>query len=233
MSFATRVAAFAGVAMAGTGMVGALPWAQGGPDHSGHDDDRCGGQGPGASAESGLLGFTTHCCGQGGWSHTTAGRGRGPWPLSVPGPSDTTAGPWAALCVLEVSAPCELPLLLPVRVLCEAAGSAPQLGAGLSGTASTGSDPPYFRTYSYVEFSSILVCCNQQPLLTCGCFTGCRLKETRVCSCRPTLASLLPPGLSSLIEVAHTPLPRSQVCCAIQALASILTELCSRRDSPF
>ena len=128
--FATGVAAVAGVAIAGTGMVGpstvsrviritvTMMTARG-----------VGSQGRGRLCwiwDSRV--HNCHCCGQGGWSHTTAGRDRGPWPLSkFPGPSDATARAlgWGPSCVLEIKVPRAASA---ADGFSGAAGSAPQLG---------------------------------------------------------------------------------------------------------
>lgn len=176
---------------------GALPWVQGGPDHSGHDDDRCGEPGPGAPLPN--PGFSA--------SQLTAEvREAGVTPrreeAEVPGPSPSPLAPltpllrpWAVHPVASWRSKC------PARAASAAAGSGslrlqaqlPSWGQGSQALPPLVPQSSHFQTYSYAEFSSILVCCNQQPLLTCGCFTGCRLKGRQGCAhAAVTLASLLP-----------------------------------------
>lgn len=124
-----------------------LPWVQGGPDHRGHDDSKgCGEPGPGAPLPN--PGFSAS-------QLTAVIREAGVTPrleeAEVPGPSPSPLAPltpllrpWAVHPVASWRSKC------PARAasaaagfgFSEAAGPAPQLGAGLSGTASTGSPVP-------------------------------------------------------------------------------------------
>lgn len=124
--------------MAGTGMVGPSHGPRVVRSHSGHDDDRCGSQRPGApTLPNQASRLHNSLLRSGGWSHTTAGRGRGPWPLSKSLALTPLLRPWAVHPVASWRSKC------PARAASAAAGSGSlRLQAQLPSWAGLSALPP-------------------------------------------------------------------------------------------